>query len=84
MPPTYQGCRYMDGGLTNNLPTIDQFTISVNPFCGESDICPVDDSSRLFHVSYQGYKSDERVVVGIWNVGHTLLYNFCRSVRKFS
>lgn len=51
MPPTYQGYRYMDGGFTNNVPTIDQFTISVSPFCGESDICPVDNSARLFHVS---------------------------------
>jgi len=41
----------MDGGFTNNVPSLDQHTVAVNPFCGESDICPMDDSAHLFHVS---------------------------------
>lgn len=41
----------MDGGCSDNLPTLDENTITVSPFCGESDICPRDDSSQLFHVS---------------------------------
>lgn len=41
----------MDGGYSDNLITLDENTITVSPFCGESDICPRDDSSQLFHVS---------------------------------
>lgn len=40
----------MDGGFSDNLPTLDENTITVSPFCGESDICPRDLSSQLFHV----------------------------------
>lgn len=51
LPPKFQGVRYMDGGFSDNLPTLDENTITVSPFCGESDICPRDDSMQLFHVS---------------------------------
>lgn len=51
LPPLFHGVRYMDGGFSDNLPTLDENTITVSPFCGESDICPRDDSSQLFHVS---------------------------------
>lgn len=51
LPPMVNGVRYMDGGFSDNLPTLDENTITVSPFCGESDICPRDDSSQLFHVS---------------------------------
>lgn len=51
IPPKFKGVRYMDGGFSDNLPTLDENTITVSPFCGESDICPRDDSSQLFHVS---------------------------------
>ncbi|KAK9870801.1 hypothetical protein WA026_009760 [Henosepilachna vigintioctopunctata] len=50
-PPKFKGVRYMDGGCSDNLPTIDENTITVSPFCGESDICPRDDSSQLFHIN---------------------------------
>lgn len=42
----------MDGGFSDNLPVIDENTVTVSPFCGESDICPRDPSSQLFHVIY--------------------------------
>nr|ARI45076.1 adipose triglyceride lipase brummer [Leptinotarsa decemlineata] len=51
LPPKFKGVRYMDGGASNNLPTLDENTITVSPFCGESDICPRDDSSQLFHIN---------------------------------
>ncbi|KAG8230280.1 hypothetical protein J437_LFUL009453 [Ladona fulva] len=51
LPPRFRGVRYMDGGFSNNLPTLDENTITVSPFCGESDICPRDLSSQLFHVN---------------------------------
>lgn len=51
IPPKFKGVRYMDGGCSDNLPTLDENTITVSPFCGESDICPRDDSSQLFHIN---------------------------------
>ncbi|XP_014478777.1 PREDICTED: patatin-like phospholipase domain-containing protein 3 isoform X2 [Dinoponera quadriceps] len=51
LPPRYHGVRYMDGGFSDNLPTLDENTITVSPFCGESDICPRDISFQLFHVN---------------------------------
>lgn len=50
MPPKFQGVRYMDGAFSDNLPVLDENTITVSPFCGESDICPRDQSAQLFHV----------------------------------
>ncbi|KAG6464242.1 hypothetical protein O3G_MSEX014377 [Manduca sexta] len=49
LPPRFHGIRYMDGGFSDNLPVLDENTITVSPFCGESDICPRDLSSQLFH-----------------------------------
>ncbi|XP_011645160.1 patatin-like phospholipase domain-containing protein 3 isoform X2 [Pogonomyrmex barbatus] len=51
LPPRFHGIRYMDGCFSDNLPTLDENTITVSPFCGESDICPRDISSQLFHVN---------------------------------
>lgn len=51
LPPKFQGVRYMDGAFSDNLPVLDENTVTVSPFCGESDICPRDQSAQLFHVS---------------------------------
>ncbi|EZA49449.1 1-acylglycerol-3-phosphate O-acyltransferase Pnpla3 isoform X2 [Ooceraea biroi] len=51
LPPRFHGVRYMDGGFSDNLPTLDENTITVSPFCGENDICPRDVSFQLFHVN---------------------------------
>ncbi|KAF2905969.1 hypothetical protein ILUMI_00200 [Ignelater luminosus] len=51
LPPKFHGVRYMDGGFSDNLPALDENTITVSPFCGETDICPRDDSSQLFHIN---------------------------------
>jgi hypothetical protein len=39
-PPKFHGVAYIDGGLSNNVITLDENTVTVNPFSGESDICP--------------------------------------------
>lgn len=52
LPPRFRGVRYMDGGFSDNLPILDENTVTVSPFCGESDICPRDQSSQLFHVNW--------------------------------
>lgn len=51
LPPRLYGVRYMDGAFSDNLPILNENTITVSPFCGESDICPRDDSAQFFHVS---------------------------------
>lgn len=51
LPPKFHGVRYMDGAFSDNLPTLDDNTVTVSPFCGESDICPRDPSPQLYHVS---------------------------------
>ncbi|XP_058054691.1 1-acylglycerol-3-phosphate O-acyltransferase Pnpla3-like isoform X1 [Anopheles bellator] len=52
LPPRFHGVRYMDGAFSDNLPTLDENTVTVSPFCGESDICPRDNSAQLFHVNW--------------------------------
>jgi patatin-like phospholipase domain-containing protein 2 len=51
LPPKFHGVRYMDGAFSDNLPTLDENTVTVSPFAGETDICPRDDSAQIFHVS---------------------------------
>ncbi|KHJ93284.1 hypothetical protein OESDEN_06805 [Oesophagostomum dentatum] len=52
-PPTYRGEAYIDGGFTDNQPAYDDHTVTVSPFCGESDICPPDwDSASFFGICF--------------------------------
>ncbi|XP_060113474.1 1-acylglycerol-3-phosphate O-acyltransferase Pnpla3-like [Heteronotia binoei] len=49
IPPSFRGVRYMDGGISNNLPHYDsKNTITISPFSGECDICPKGNSPN-FH-----------------------------------
>jgi len=48
------GQRCVDGALTDNIPVLDNSTITVSPFAGESDICPNDFSSNLHHINLAG------------------------------
>lgn len=48
IPPTLRGVRYVDGGISDNLPRYElKNTITVSPFSGESDICPRDSSTNM-------------------------------------
>ncbi|KAM6162196.1 1-acylglycerol-3-phosphate O-acyltransferase PNPLA3 [Erethizon dorsatum] len=52
IPPTFRGVRYVDGGVSNNLPVLDsQTTITVSPYYGECDICPKIKSTNFLHVT---------------------------------
>ncbi|KJH45810.1 phospholipase, patatin family [Dictyocaulus viviparus] len=52
-PPSFRGEMYIDGGFTDNQPSFDDHTITVSPFSGESDICPVDwHNDGLFGLSF--------------------------------
>ncbi|XP_076810512.1 uncharacterized protein LOC143453208 [Clavelina lepadiformis] len=51
LPPKYRGVRYVDGGLSNNLPA-DHDTITVSPWSGGSDICPKNDGSNPLDLSF--------------------------------
>ncbi|XP_055299768.1 1-acylglycerol-3-phosphate O-acyltransferase Pnpla3-like [Sitodiplosis mosellana] len=52
LPPKFRGVRYIDGAFSDNLPILDENTVTVSPFCGESDICPRDQSAQLFHMNW--------------------------------
>lgn len=60
-PPTVHppSQRYIDGGLSNNLPFADcASTITVSPFYGTADICPQSTSANIhelntFNASFQ-------------------------------
>jgi patatin-like phospholipase domain-containing protein 2 len=58
IPPKFHGVRYMDGAFSDNLPTLDENTVTVSPFAGETDICPRDDSAQIFHVSCSNAQLD--------------------------
>lgn len=71
IPPKFQGIRYMDGAFSDNLPVLDENTVTVSPFCGESDICPRDQSAQLFHVSIlsnQSVNSTVENLVHLFNI----------------
>ncbi|XP_061862793.1 patatin-like phospholipase domain-containing protein 2 isoform X2 [Colius striatus] len=49
IPPSFRGVRYVDGGISDNLPHYEsKNTITVSPFTGECDICPKGNSAN-FH-----------------------------------
>ncbi|XP_061780814.1 patatin-like phospholipase domain-containing protein 2 isoform X1 [Nerophis lumbriciformis] len=53
MPPSYRGELFMDGALSNNMPLFEQRnTITLAPFCSESDICPKDGAFTCVSVHY--------------------------------
>ncbi|XP_061577668.1 patatin-like phospholipase domain-containing protein 2 isoform X2 [Cololabis saira] len=53
IPPTFQGVRYVDGGISDNLPQYElKNTITVSPFSGESDICPRDSSTNIHELRF--------------------------------
>lgn len=72
LPPKFRGVRYMDGGLSDNLLVLDEHTITVSPFCGESDICPRDkDTSRLIHVVFAN-TSIELSTTNLYRLAHIM------------
>lgn len=43
--------RYVDGGLSDNVPSVTDDSITVSPFAGESDICPIDCSANFLIIN---------------------------------
>ncbi|XP_071389135.1 patatin-like phospholipase domain containing 3 [Centroberyx affinis] len=53
IPPSFRGVRYVDGGISNNLPQSElKNTITISPFSGESDICPRDNSTSFHELRF--------------------------------
>uniref|UniRef100_A0A8D0Z962 Acylglycerol transacylase n=1 Tax=Sus scrofa TaxID=9823 RepID=A0A8D0Z962_PIG len=53
IPPSFRGERYVDGGVSDNVPFFDsKTTITVSPFYGENDICPKVKSTNFLHVDF--------------------------------
>lgn len=51
LPPKLAGVAYMDGGFSDNLPNLDERTVTVSPFAGDNDICPMDDHFSLLQIN---------------------------------
>lgn len=51
-PPKINGVSYMDGGFSDNQPSLDENTVTVSPFAGDSDICPIDDTYNLTQINF--------------------------------
>ena len=43
LPPRLDGELVFDGGYSDNVPLLDANTLTVSPFSGNQDICPLDD-----------------------------------------
>ncbi|KAM4614927.1 patatin-like phospholipase domain containing 3 [Polymixia lowei] len=53
IPPSFRGVRYVDGGISDNLPQSElKNTITISPFSGESDICPRDNSTSFHELRF--------------------------------
>lgn len=52
--PKFRGTRYVDGGFSNNQIILNDHTITVSPFAGECDICPLDENDGLVSFDYSG------------------------------
>ncbi|RWS07584.1 patatin-like phospholipase domain-containing protein 2 [Dinothrombium tinctorium] len=52
IPPKFHGVAYMDGGFSNNLLVLDDNTVTISPFAGESDICPQDSTFNTLQVNF--------------------------------
>ncbi|XP_005742700.1 patatin-like phospholipase domain containing 3 [Pundamilia nyererei] len=53
IPPCFRGVRYVDGGISDNLPQSElKNTITISPFSGESDICPRDKSTSFHELRF--------------------------------
>ncbi|KAG9508852.1 Patatin-like phospholipase domain-containing protein 2 [Fragariocoptes setiger] len=71
-PPKLQGVPYIDGGFSDNLLRLDQYTITVSPFSGEADICPQDDTNNLLQI-YVANTSFSVSPGNLYRVSHALL-----------
>ncbi|XP_023221513.1 patatin-like phospholipase domain-containing protein 2 [Centruroides sculpturatus] len=71
LPPTIRGVSYIDGGFSNNQPILDENTITVSPFAGESDICPEDTSSNVLQL----HMSNTSIAISVGN-----LYRFASTL----
>ncbi|KAF6202033.1 hypothetical protein GE061_004429 [Apolygus lucorum] len=84
IPPKFRGVRYIDGMFTDNLPRLTEDTITVSPFCGESDICPQYDSTPLFHVNFSNtsialsFKNIVNLATIVWPPSSEVIAQFCK------
>ncbi|XP_073443422.1 omega-hydroxyceramide transacylase-like [Dendrobates tinctorius] len=83
VPPTFQGVRYIDGGLTNFQPLFGlKSIITISPFTGEIDICPRDCPAshlciQIFNTSFQlSVQNLSRVIYSLFPPPTDALDNF--------
>ena len=51
VPPKFHGVAYMDGGFSDNLLKLDEYSVTISPFSGESDICPQDSTFNSLQIN---------------------------------
>ncbi|KAM9815082.1 patatin-like phospholipase domain-containing protein 2 isoform X2 [Syngnathus typhle] len=77
IPPSYRGQLYMDGALSNNMPLLEcPNTITVAPFCSESDISPKDGAWTAISVYCNNLSIQE--LAEIFHSGYTDALCFLR------
>nr|XP_045621131.1 1-acylglycerol-3-phosphate O-acyltransferase PNPLA3-like [Procambarus clarkii] len=70
--PLFRGTKFIDGCFTNNLPVVQQPTITISPFESLADICPRNPSKEPLYVKI----GNEHMAVTFANVArliHSLL-----------
>ena len=65
--PTFRGEKYLDGGLTNQLPVLDEDTVLISPFSGRhKHICPRDKPSASINFARENvFINNENVLRGL-------------------
>ena len=78
--PKFRNVKYLDGGLTNQLPIFDEETIKISPFSGKyKHICPPDISRANVTVSgenmYLNYSNFLRGIHAVSSISDKSLYD---------
>ncbi|CAL4073706.1 unnamed protein product, partial [Meganyctiphanes norvegica] len=72
VPFSVKGVQYIDGGFSDNLPCLDDHTITVSPFAGEGDICPKDNTPGVLQINLKN-TSIQMSGVNLHRMMHVLL-----------
>ncbi|TRY77072.1 hypothetical protein TCAL_00026 [Tigriopus californicus] len=70
--PNYKNQSFLDGGFTNNQPTLSDKTLRVSPFASRSHICPVDEPAAYANIISTSRIGPEEVEVSTMNVKRLL------------
>ncbi|KAF7629937.1 PNPLA domain-containing protein [Meloidogyne graminicola] len=75
--PEFHGVKYIDGGFSDNQPVYDKHTITISPFSGEADICPIDHASASI-LGFVYYGTLKQWLLSAPKCGLFLIQQLCR------